>query len=148
MELLSRSTATQSPASVANTAEASTIAGISEPTIARYFETLNAGDFEATGRLFADDGALHPPFENAIIGPAAIMAYLQTEAKGFKLQPMQGVTQPAANGCTDVQVNGKVQTPLFAVNVSWLFVLTSDQKLQCAKIKLLASPQELLTLKR
>lgn len=148
MELLSRATTPQSPASVANTAEASTIAGISEPTIVRYFETLNAGDFESTGQLFADDGALHPPFENAIVGPATITTYLQAEAKGFNLQPMQAMTQPAANGCTDVQVSGKVQTPLFTVNVSWLFVLTPDQKLRFAKIKLLASPQELLTLKR
>ena len=53
-----------------------TIEGITEPTVLRYFETLNAGDFENTAALFAADGAIHPPFESGIVGPEAIAAYL------------------------------------------------------------------------
>lgn len=124
-----------------------TIAGVSEPIIVRYFETLNQGDFEATGQLFAVDGELHPPFEKPVVGADAIAAYLQDEAKGFMLQPRQGVVQLLDDGSKEVQVTGKVQTPLFSVNVSWRFVLNHDNKLLLAKIKLLASPQELLQLR-
>ncbi|MBW4690786.1 MAG: ketosteroid isomerase family protein [Lyngbya sp. HA4199-MV5] len=121
-----------------------TIANINEPIILRYFETLNDGDFEATGQLFAVEGVMKPPFEQPIVGTEAIVAYLQTEAKGLTLQPQQGVVQRLDDGCREVQVTGKVQTPLFSVNVSWQFVLNHEDKLLLAKIKLLASPQELL----
>jgi Nuclear transport factor 2 (NTF2) domain len=125
-----------------------TIEGISEPTIVEYFETLNSGDFEKTSALFALDGAMKPPFESAIIGRAAIAHYLQTEARGMTLQPRQGTTQVLEDGCTEVQVSGKVLTQMFGVNVSWQFVVNSDPKILFAKIKLLASPQELLKLRR
>jgi hypothetical protein len=121
---------------------------IDHPVIRQYFETLNAGELEATGALFATDGNLQPPFEPPIVGPAAIAAYLQSEAKGFVLQPRQAVTQAIADGCQDFLVSGKVQTPLFTVNVSWQFVLNSEQKIQLAKIKLLAALQELVKLRQ
>jgi len=121
-----------------------TIAGISEPVVLRYFETLNEEAFEATSQLFAVDGAMQPPFEQPIEGRDAIAAYLQAEAKGLKLQPRQGVAQAVEDGCTVVEVSGKVQTPIFAVNVSWHFTLNENKELAFAKIKLLASPQELL----
>ena len=81
------------------------------------------------------------------MGADAIAAYLQAEANGFKLQPRQGIVKLLDDGCTEVQVAGKVQTPLFSVNVSWLFVVNFEEKLLLAKIKLLASPQELLSLR-
>lgn len=121
-----------------------TIAGISEPVILRYFETLNEEAFEATSQLFAVDGVMQPPFEQAIEGREAIATYLQAEAKGLKLQPSQGMARSIEDGCTAVEVSGKVQTPIFAVNVSWHFTLNENKELAFAKIKLLASPQELL----
>lgn len=124
-----------------------TIEGITEPTVLRYFETMNAGDFEATAALFAADGTMHPPFESGIVGSNAIAAYLRQEAQGMKLEPREGIAQTLDNDQIRVQVAGKVQTPLFGVNVSWLFVLNQQREIAFATIKLLASPQELLNLR-
>ena len=125
-----------------------TIEGLTEPTILRYFETLNAGDFENTAALFAADGAIHPPFESGIVGPEAIAAYLQQEAQGMKLEPRQGIVQTLDNQQTQVEVAGKVQTSWCGVNVSWLFILNQNHEISFAKVKLLASPQELLDMRR
>lgn len=123
------------------------IAGITKPTVLRYFETLNAGDFEATANLFADDGVLHAPFEEPIIGSISIATYLKTEARGMQLEPQQGVSQILEDGNVEVQVSGRVQTSAFGINVAWLFLLNSDQKILSVTVKLLASPQELLNLR-
>lgn len=123
------------------------IAGITKPTVLRYFETLNAGDFEATANLFAEDGVLHAPFEEPIIGSISIATYLKTEARGMQLEPQQGVSQILEDGNVEVQVSGRVQTSAFGINVAWLFLLNSDQKLLSVTVKLLASPQELLNLR-
>lgn len=125
-----------------------TIAGIDNRVILRYFETLNAGDFQATSQLFAKDGALQPPFEADVIGPEAIAAYLEQEAKGFILEPQHGVSSPVDNGCTEFLIGGKVHTPWFSVNVSWLFILSPTQEIFLTKVKLLASLQELIHLRR
>lgn len=125
-----------------------TIEGITEPTVLRYFETLNAGEFEATATLFAADGAMHPPFESAVVGPQNIVAYLQQEAQGIKLEPRQGIAQTLENEQIQVQVSGKVQTSWCGVNVSWIFILSQEREIIAATIKLLASPQELLSLQR
>ncbi|HEY9600197.1 MAG TPA: nuclear transport factor 2 family protein [Allocoleopsis sp.] len=125
-----------------------TIAGITEPVVLRYFETMNAENYEATADLFADTGAMHPPFEQPITGTEAIATYLKTEAKGMQLLPREGIAESLADDQTQFQVSGKVQTPLFGVNVSWIFVLSSEKEILYAKIKLLASPQELLSLRR
>ncbi len=123
------------------------IAGITKPTVLRYFETLNAGDFEATANLFAEDGVLHAPFEEPIIGSSSIATYLKTEARGMQLEPQQGVSQILEDGNVEVQVSGRVQTSAFGINVAWLFLLNSDQKILSVTVKLLASPQELLNLR-
>ena len=123
------------------------IAGITKPTVLRYFETLNAGDFEATANLFAEDGVLHAPFEEPIIGSSSIATYLKTEARGMQLEPQQGVSQILEDGNVEVQVSGRVQTSAFGINVAWLFLLNPDQKLLSVTVKLLASPQELLNLR-
>ncbi len=125
-----------------------TIEGITEPGVLRYFETMNAGDYEATAALFADRGAMHPPFEEPIEGKEAIATYLEAEAKGMQLFPTSGLSETLEDDQTQIQVTGKVQTPLFGVNVSWLFVLSSQGDILTARIKLLASPQELLSLRR
>ena len=123
------------------------IAGITKPTVLRYFETLNAGDFEATANLFAEDGVLHAPFEEPIIGSSSIATYLKTEARGMQLEPQQGVSQILEDGNVEVQVSGRVQTSAFGINVAWLFLLNSDKKILSVTVKLLASPQELLNLR-
>lgn len=125
-----------------------TIEGTTNPTIIKYFETLNAGNFAETSDLFATDGEMQPPFESSIVGRDAIIEYLRAEAKGMTFQPSQALEQEPSQECTEVQVSGKVQTPLFGVNVSWRFVLNSEQEISLVKIKLLASPQELLNLRR
>ena len=123
------------------------IAGITKPAVVRYFETLNAGDFEATADLFAGDGVLHAPFEEPIIGKSSIATYLKTEARGMQLEPQQGISQILQDDQVQVQVNGRVQTSAFGVNVGWLFVLNSHQEILSVTVKLLASPQELLNLR-
>lgn len=125
-----------------------TIAGIDNPVILQYFETLNTGDFQATSQLFARDGALQPPFEPDVIGPEAIAAYLEQEAKGLILEPQHGVSNLLDNGCTEFLIGGKVHTPWFSVNVSWLFILSPTQEIFITQVKLLASLQELIHLRR
>ncbi|MCL1464214.1 ketosteroid isomerase family protein [Argonema galeatum] len=125
-----------------------TIAGVTEPVILGYFETLNAGDFEGTAALFAADGAMLPPFESPVVGPDAIAAYLQQEAQGMQLYPREGIEQSLEDGYIQFQVSGKVQTPVFGVNVSWVLILNPQRQIFSATIKLLASPQELLKLRR
>ncbi|NER26799.1 MAG: DUF4440 domain-containing protein [Symploca sp. SIO1C4] len=122
------------------------IKGITEPVVLRYFETMNAGEYETTAALFADTGAMYPPFEEAIVGKETIAAYLKAEAKGMRLFPKEGIVRVIENKQAQFLVTGKVQTPLFGVNVSWTFVLSQEQKIISAMIKLLASPQELLKL--
>lgn len=124
------------------------IEGISEPAIVHFFETLNAGNFSATAALFAPEGILYPPFEGAIVGTESIAAYLEAEAKGMQLEPRQGIAQTLETGETQVKVTGKAQTPLFGVNVNWLFVLDGRSHILSVNIKLIASPQELLNLQR
>jgi hypothetical protein len=136
------------PSIDANTSVSLTIEGITEPTVLRYFETLNAGNFEATSALFTADGVMRPPFESGIVGPDAIAGYLQQEAQGMKLEPRQGIAQILENEQIQFQVTGKVQTPWCGVNVSWLFLLNQQREITAATIKLLASPQELLNLRR
>jgi hypothetical protein len=118
------------------------------PTLQRYFDSLNSGDFQATSQLFATDGMLHPPFESAIVGPEAIATYLEAEARDLQLMPRKVITQSIDEEYTEIQVTGTVQTPLFSVNVGWLFVLNQQDEIALVQVKLLAALQELLGLKR
>jgi hypothetical protein len=130
---------------------ASTVLGsLSEPAIQAYFETLNAGNFQATANLFAAEGQLLPPFESPIVGRDAILAYLETEARGVTAMPQAEIKkdQAPASDQISIAVVGKVQTALFIVNVEWLFLLNSQAEILSVKIKLLASLQDLLNLKR
>ncbi len=130
-------------------ADEQAVSGTTEAVILQYFETLNSGEFQATAALFAEDGVMHPPFESGIAGPEAIAQYLDKEAQGIQLEPREGLVEILETGETQVHVSGKVQTALFGVNVSWLFVLaTSPVQISSVRVKLLASPQELLNLKR
>lgn len=124
------------------------IAGITEPVIEAYFDTLNAGKFSATASLFAANGTLHPPFESSVVGQEAIATYLQTEANGMKLYPLKGSVVILHNNQTQFNVTGKVKTALFGVNVSWTFILNATQEIESVEVKLLASLQELANLQR
>ncbi|MBW4519048.1 MAG: ketosteroid isomerase family protein [Scytolyngbya sp. HA4215-MV1] len=124
------------------------IEDIIEPTILRYFETLNAGNFAATAQLFAIAGSMKPPFDALIVGSEAIVHYLQAEATGMTLKPQRGTSQLQDNGCIEVNVIGKVQTAFFEVNVTWKFLLNPLKEIDWVKINLIASPQELLRLRR
>ncbi|MEA5616241.1 ketosteroid isomerase family protein [Cronbergia sp. UHCC 0137] len=122
------------------------IAGITQPKILQYFKTLNAGEFTETAALFAQDGVMYPPFESGIVGRSAIALYLQQEAQDTKAEPHQGITTELENNHIQIQVIGKAKTSWFSVNVMWWFILNPQRQILEAKIELLASPQELLTL--
>ncbi len=124
------------------------IEGITETSVLRYFETLNAGEFEATAALFAEDGVMRPPFESDIVGTDAIAAYLKQESQNIKAYPNTGIAEALENATIQVQVTGKAQTSWCSVNVLWLFILNQQRQISYTKIKLLASPQELLSLRR
>jgi hypothetical protein len=123
------------------------IVGLTKPALEQYFETFNAGDFEATANLFAEDGVLHAPFEEPIIGKSSIARYLKTEAPGMHLEPQQSVSKILEDDTVEIQVSGRVQTPAFGINVGWVFLLNFQQEILSVTVKLLASPQELLTLR-
>ncbi len=127
--------------------ESIAIEGTEESAIVNYFTTINQAEFAQTAALFATDGELQAPFEQPIIGRKAIASYLSQEAKGMKLLPKKASYESPENQ-TKVNVIGKVKTSLFSVNVSWRFNLNQDKQITKAKIKLLASPQELLGLKQ
>ena len=119
-------------------------ATLAKATVSQYFDALNAEDFQATANLFAEEGTLYPPFESAIVGREAIVQYLETEAKGLQLSPIEYTTERLDDGNVQYKVTGKVQTPLFGVNVGWTFVLDSAAKILSAQVKLLAALEELL----
>ena len=116
--------------------------------IYQYFDALNAGNYEAVSQLFALDGQLHPPFESAIVGREAIATYLVAETKDMKLEPKQTHLEQQTDGFVKVQIQGKVQTPIFGVNVGWDFLINSDGEISRVEVKLLAALQDLLAFKR
>ncbi|MEH1943419.1 MAG: ketosteroid isomerase family protein [Nostoc sp.] len=124
------------------------IEGITETSVLRYFETLNAGEFEATAALFARDGVMRPPFESDIVGTHAIATYLKQEGQNIKAYPNTGIAETLENATIQVHVTGKAETSWCSVNVLWLFILNPERQISYTRIKLLASPQELLSLRR
>ncbi|MEM8722067.1 MAG: orange carotenoid-binding protein [Cyanobacteria bacterium P01_G01_bin.39] len=128
------------------------IAGVNNPTVLNYMNLLNANDFDELIELFAADGALQPPFARPIVGKNAILKFFREECPNLKLAPERGVSEPAEDGYTPIKVTGKVQTPWFGagvgMNMSWRFLLDSENKIFFVAIDLLASPKELLNLAR
>lgn len=123
------------------------IKGLAEPIINQYFETINQENFLATAQLFAENGLLIAPFESPIIGQKNIAEYLAAEAKGIKLIPKEGIQEKTEENFKEFKVQGKVKTSLFSVYVAWVFKLNQASKIVEVKIKLIASLQELLTIK-
>ena len=118
-----------------------------EPTVGRYFQTFNQGDFLATAGLFSEAGQLLPPFEEPIVGRDAIHTYLKHEADGMEATPKELVVEPLAGDRKQVTVKGSVKAIVFKVNAAWLFTLNAQGKIDQVQVKLLASLQELLTLR-
>ena len=128
------------------------IEGVTNAAILNYMNLLNANDFEALIKLFAEDGALQPPFKKPIVGKDAVFRFFKEECPNLKLVPIRGVEEPVEDGYTQVKVTGKVQTPWFGagvgMNMSWRFLLNSESQIFFVAIDLLASPKELLKLAR
>lgn len=127
------------------------VEGIKEPVVVSYFEALNADNFDAAIALFTTDGALQPPFQKPIVGHEGIARYMRAEAQGLNIMPKQGISEALPDGSKQVKVTGVVQTPWFGVNVgmniSWRFLLNPQGQIFFVAIDMLASPQELLSLR-
>ncbi|MCT7974040.1 nuclear transport factor 2 family protein [Laspinema olomoucense] len=117
-------------------------------TIQQYFKGLNEGEFELVSELFAPFGELRPPFEEPVVGPEAIAAYLQAEAKGMKLYPGAEFRESVEGGNRHFEIRGQVETAFFKVNVAWFFVLNAAAEILSVRVKLLASLKELVNLRR
>jgi hypothetical protein len=128
------------------------IEGVNNPTVLSYMDNLNANDFSALIELFAEDGALQPPFKRPIVGKEAIFRFFTEECQNLKLSPERGIVEPAEDGYTQIKITGKVQTPWFGgkvgMNIAWRFLLNPDNKIFFVAIDLLASPKELVNLMR
>lgn len=128
------------------------IEGVTNPAILSYMNLLNANDFDELIKLFTPDGALQPPFKRPIVGRDAVLRFFKEECPNLKLAPERGVSEPAEDGYTQIKVTGKVQTPWFGagvgMNMSWRFLLNSENKIFFVAIDLLASPKELVNLAR
>ncbi len=124
------------------------IQGIQVTTVNEYFSRLNNHEYVATAQLFTTTGYLHPPFDNPIQGRKAIAKYLEQEAQGMRFVPEYGTLLPINldDPQTRIQIQGKVETKWFTVNVSWLFELNSIREIMLVEIKLLAALPELLNL--
>ncbi|BAU09858.1 steroid delta-isomerase [Leptolyngbya sp. NIES-3755] len=128
------------------------IEGINNATVQKYMDNMNANDFNTLIELFAQDGALQPPFQRPIVGRDAVMRFFREECQNLKLMPERGVSEPTEDGYTQIKVTGKVQTPWFGaavgMNMAWRFLLDPQGKIFFVAIDLLASPKELLNLIR
>lgn len=130
-----------------NSIDTLSIEGVTQPQVAQYFQYLNAAKYQETAALFAENGILEAPFEESIVGREAIATYLEAEAKGMQLEPKRGESQVIENGKIQIQVLGKVNTPLFKVNVGWQFILNPNGEITVVTVKLLASLKELLKIR-
>jgi hypothetical protein len=117
-----------------------------EPTIHKYFTSLNRGEFVTAAELFAEQGCLNPPFERSVQGRSAIAQYLKNEAKGMRFCPEQGQILTQDSKQTHYQIQGKVETNWFTVNVSWSIQLNSMKELVAVEVSLLASLTDLFHL--
>jgi hypothetical protein len=123
-----------------------------EHSINEYFSRLNNGEFMATAELFAEQGYLHPPFEQPIQGRNAIAQYLSKEAQGMKFWPAQVELltdnvlpeTPEKGQQPSYQIHGQVETTWFTVNVAWLIQLNMAGQIVSVKIELLAALHDLL----
>ncbi|MEM7760397.1 MAG: nuclear transport factor 2 family protein [Cyanobacteria bacterium P01_A01_bin.40] len=124
------------------------ITDLEKLNIIKYFKTINQAEFDQTAALFIESGKLLAPFEKPLVGREAIASYLAQEAREMKLFPETGTIAAINDSEQQINLTGKVKTALFTVNIGWYFTVNSVGQIITAKIKLLASPQELLGLKK
>jgi Orange carotenoid protein, N-terminal/Nuclear transport factor 2 (NTF2) domain len=128
------------------------IEGVTNSTVLKYMDNLNANDFDALIELFVPDGALQPPFQRPIVGKDAVLRFFREDCQNLKLIPERGVSEAADDGFVQIKVTGKVQTPWFGagvgMNMAWRFLLNPEGKIFFVAIDLLASPKELLNFAR
>ena len=78
--------------------------------------------------------------------------FFNEECPNLKLAPERRVEELVEDGYAQIKVTGKVQAPWFGVgvgmNMSWRFLINSDNQIFFVAIDLLAFPQELLKLLR
>lgn len=118
-----------------------------EPTLVAYFQSFNQGDFATTAALFSPQGELHAPFEEPIVGAEAIQAYLEQEAAAMKATPTVIGSLDLPGESRRIIVQGNVRALIFNVNVRWTFLLDGEERIEQVQVKLLASLQELITLR-
>lgn len=127
------------------------IEGIKNYTVLNYIDYMNAYEFDLASSLFAENGALQPPFQKPVTGKQAILTYMREECVGLKMMPERGIAEVIDDGYTQIKVTGKVQTPWFGagvgMNIAWRFLLDPQGKIFYVAIDLLASPKELLNLR-
>ncbi|MFN4196327.1 MAG: nuclear transport factor 2 family protein [Thermosynechococcus sp.] len=119
--------------------------GLDEPTLVAYFAALNEERYEEVAALFAEEGVLYPPFEEAVIGRGAIARYLQLEATGMRAEPLKGELLATQDRERRYRLVGKAKFPLFRVNVAWQFGLNPADQITFVKVDLLATLEELLS---
>lgn len=138
--------------------------------VEQYFDYFNEQAFEQAAALFGQVGRLRPPFDPVLVGSEAIATYLSTKAQNMKafpnqwqiLSPSERVSERTfervSEGASEaeeffdptkswqVEVKGQVQAA-FRVNIVWQFIVNAKGDIDYARIKLLASPNELLNLR-
>jgi hypothetical protein len=77
-------------------------------------------------------------------GRNAIAKYLEKEAKGIEFCPAYGKMIISNSTYIQYQIQGKVKTPQFTVNVNWLIQLNLIKEIILIEVKLVASLIELL----
>ena len=117
-----------------------------------YFRSFNENHFKQTATLFTAEGQLIPPFDSPVVGQQAIFAYLEKEAGDITALPQHWEVEKLEGDRAQVNVTGKVNAIVFKVNVAWYFIIHTDSKtdapqIERVRIKLLASPKELLGLR-
>ena len=124
------------------------IHGICEPTICTYFTSLNQGEFTRAAELFVAQGRLEPPCGDPIEGRAEIAEYLAAAAPGMRFCPTDGQHSIGINNYSEYQLQGQVEINWFTINVSWWIQLTAEQEIVAITVKLLTSPDDLLSFSR
>lgn len=116
-------------------------------TIEQYFDSFNQKAFEQAAALFGESGQLKPPFDSPLVGADVIAHYLNQKAQTMTALPKQWQVQRLENNRWQVEVRGQVQAIAFTLNTAWQFVVSTEGSIDQARIKLLASPHELLGLR-
>ncbi|MDG2991780.1 nuclear transport factor 2 family protein [Candidatus Synechococcus calcipolaris G9] len=125
------------------------IEGIDQPVIGAYFDALNDENYDALVELFSEAGVLQPPFDDPLIGRQAIAHYLKAEALGMRAYPAKGaLLETTEAGDRTYQIRGRVQLPLFSVNVAWQFRLNPEDEILAVTVDLLATLEELIQYRR